>query len=272
MPKSSRSRSPILRPWHGLRRWLKRIDRQSATRRGGPWTRATEYALVLALPASIVLALVLDEIGVSQRAEPIARVRLGLERTGGPLVGRSIPVDTERIPWSMTLPVAEVLVERRTFEHGWPFAGRTVETPPIAMASVLLAPDERIDLADASEVDRVGRLAGVDLGRAREVVIETLRADPRRNEIAAGLEDGRPVEVRSWSSTIALLGILWILIFVVSSLVIRVLQFTAWLAANDRRRRTVKRLRNGQCPGCRYDLRAERFPKRCPECGLRIWA
>lgn len=251
---------------------MKRIERQSATRKGGPWTRATEYALLLALPASIVLALVLDEVGVAQRAEPIARVRLGLERTGGPLVGRSIPVDAERIPWSVTLPVAEVLVERRISEHGWPFAARTVETAPIAVASVLLAPDERIDLADEAAVAQVGRLIGIDLDRAREVVIETLEADPRQREIAAEVERGQPVEVRSWSSTVALVGILWILIFVVSSLAIRILQFTAWLAAGGRRRRMVKRLKNGQCPSCRYDLRAERFPKRCPECGLRIWA
>ena len=227
---------------------------------------------MLALPTAIILALVLDEIGTTVRAEPIARVRLGRDRVDGPLIGRSIPVETERTPWTMTLPVAEVVVERRIIDHGWPFAGRTVETPPIAMAGILLAPEEPIDLADERALERVERVAAIDLEGARDVVIATLRADPRQGEVATGLERGLPTETRSWSSTLALVGILWILVFVVSSIVVRVAQLTAWLAASGRRRRTVKRLRNGQCPNCRYDLRAERFPKRCPECGQRIWA
>ena len=73
MPKSSRSSNPILKPWKALRRWLKRIDRQLATRQGGPWKRATEYALVFSLPVAILLAILVDELGVTVSTTPVKK-------------------------------------------------------------------------------------------------------------------------------------------------------------------------------------------------------
>ena len=157
MSKSSRS-SLLLQPWRSLRRWLKRIDRQSATRQGGPWKRATEYALLFSLPIAIVLAILVDELGVTVSTTPVARVRLGRDLADGPLTGDVIPLDVDRAPWHFAVPVSEVVVETRTIRYGWPFAGRLVRTEPIAMASPILAPDERIDLADPTEVERVERL------------------------------------------------------------------------------------------------------------------
>lgn len=272
MPKSSRVSDVILRPWKSLRRWLKRIERQSATRRGGPWTRATEYALILAFPVAGGLSLLIDELGVTTASTPVARIRLGRERIDGPLIGSSIPVDADRAPWHVPVPVMEVIVERRTIRHGWPFAGRTVRTEPIAMGSPLLAPDERIDLSDPDQLTRVARLALIDLGGAWEATAIALETDPRRISEAADFRNPRRSETRSWPSTLALFGVFWLLIFAISAILIRVVQFTAWLSLRTRRNRMVKRLRDGQCPECRYDLRAERFPRRCPECGRRIWA
>ena len=272
MSKSSRSSSLLLKPWKSFRRWLKRIDRQSATRRGGPWKRATEYALVLSLPIAMVLAFVVDELGVTVSAKPVARVRLGRDRVDGPITADVIPLEADRAPWHFPIPLGEVIVETRTIRYGWPFAGRMVQTEPIAMASPMVAPEERADLSNPSEVDRVERLALVDLDGAWEAVADALDADPARTPIAAEFRAGRSVETRLWPSTIALFGVLWILIFVVSTSLIRIVQFLSWLSSRARRNRIVKRLRNGECPDCRYDLRAERFPRRCPECGRRIWA
>lgn len=271
MSKSSRS-SLLLQPWRSLRRWLKRIDRQSATRQGGPWKRATEYALLFSLPIAIVLAILVDELGVTVSTTPVARVRLGRDLADGPLTGDVIPLDVDRAPWHFAVPVSEVVVETRTIRYGWPFAGRLVRTEPIAMASPILAPDERIDLADPTEVERVERLALIDLTGAWDAVAEALDADPARNPIANQFRAGLSVETRLWPSTVALFGVLWLLIFVLSAGLIRIVQFAAWSNGRIRRNRIVKRLRNGECPDCRYDLRAERFPKRCPECGRRIWA
>ena len=271
MSKSSRS-SLLLQPWRSLRRWLKRIDRQSATRQGGPWKRATEYALLFSLPIAILVAILVDELGVAVSTTPVARVRLGRDLADGPLAGDVVPLDMERAPWHFPVPVSEVVVETRTIRYGWPFAGRMVRTEPIAMASPILAPDERVDLSNPAEVARVERLILVDLTGAWDAVAEALDADPTRTTIANEFRAGMSVETRLWPSTVALVGVLWILIFVVSAGLIRTAQFTAWLSSRMRRDRIVKRLRNGECPDCRYDLRAERFPKRCPECGRRIWA
>lgn len=272
MSKPSRSSNPLLHPLRSLRRWLKRIDRQSANRRGGPWTRATEYALVLSLPIAGVLSFVVDELGVTVSSTPIARIHLGRDRVDGPFVASLVPIDADRAPWRIPVPVAEVMLERRTIRHGWPLAGRTVQTEPVAIASPFVAPEERIDLSDPEAVDRIEALALVDLDGAWEATAVALEADPSRKVDATDFREARRVEIRSWPTTLALFGVLWILLFVVSAALIRVLQFTSWLSARARRNRMVKRLRNGECPGCRYDLRAERFPKRCPECGLRIWA
>ncbi len=272
MPKSSRSSNPILKPWKSLRRWLKRFDRQSATRQGGPWKRATEYALVFSLPVAILLAILVDELGVTVSTTPVAWVRLGRDLADGPLTGDVIPLEADRAPWRIAVPICEVVVETRTIRYGWPFAGRLVRTEPIAVASPILAPDERVDLSDPAEVERVEELALIDLTGAWEAVAQALDDDPARTPIAADFRAGQRVETRLWPSTVALFGVLWLLIFVLSAGLIRVAQFLNWSKNRARRNRIVKRLRNGECPDCRYDLRAERFPKRCPECGRRIWA
>ena len=227
---------------------------------------------MLSLPIAGVLSFVVDELGVTVSSTPIARIHLGRDRVDGPLVASLVPVDADRTPWRIPVPVAEVMVERRTIRHGWPLAGRTVQTEPVAIASPFVAPEERIDLSDPEAVDRIEALALVDLDGAWEATAVALEADPSRTVDATDFREARRVEIRSWPTTLALFGVLWILLFVVSAALIRVLQFTSWLSARARRNRMVKRLRNGECPGCRYDLRAERFPKRCPECGLRIWA
>lgn len=278
MSRPSRASIPLLRPWKTLRRWLKRIDRQSASRSGGPWARATEYALILSLPIAIILAFVMDEFGVTVSSQPVVRVRLGRQSPDGPLIGRAIPLQADRVQWRFPIPVSEVVIERRTVRYGWPFAARTVQAAPTAIASPLLAPEERIDLSDRDEVEWVERLAQIDLEGAWEAVADTLDSEANRaynatlKEIAADFRSERSVETRSGPSTFALFGVLWVLIFATSAGLIRVVQFIGWLAVSFRRNRIVNRLRNGQCPDCRYDLRAERFPKRCPECGRRIWA
>ena len=94
-----------------MRDWLRRIERESATRKGGPWTRATEWALILALPIAGVLAFALDELGDVEEREVIAVLRVGRRDRGAPITARVIPIEERgSTVWSETVPLAEVTI------------------------------------------------------------------------------------------------------------------------------------------------------------------
>ncbi len=260
------------RPVRGIRDWLRRIERESATRKGGRWTRATEWALILSFPLGIVLAFTLDEVGRLENREVVAVLRIGRSDRRSPIQAREIPLDARgSTVWRDAIPLAEVVVERVTMRFGWPFPGRTEHPPPVAIALPVQSPDRRVDLADAAAIADLLAITGSDLDGAREAVLAVLEQGRRHQELVAEMRAGVTRHQRHWPSTIALVGILWLLIFVSSTAAIRSMQGWVWLVTRHRRRRTIKRLSRGFCPDCRYDLRAERFPKRCPECGRRIW-
>ncbi len=271
MPSTRRS-SWLPRPVRRIRDWLRRIERESATRKGGPWTRATEWALILALPIGGLLAFTLDEIGDVEEREVVAAVRIGRSARTAPIDARSIPLeDRGSTVWRDAIPLAEVWVERVTRRYGWPFPGRTERPPPIATALPVQAPDRRIDLADEAAIDDLQAVTGSDLHGALDAVLAVLENGQRHRELVAEIRSGRVESQRHWPSTLALVGILWLLVFAAATVAIRSTQAAFWFTARVRRRIVIRRLSQGRCPTCRYDLRAERFPKRCPECGLRIW-
>jgi len=260
------------RPIRKLRDWLRRIERESATRKGGPWTRATEWALILSFPLGIMLAFTLDEVGKIEEREVVAVLRIGRNGRQGPIQARTIPAENRgSTVWRDAIPLAEVTIERVTRRYGWPFPGRTEHPPPVAIALPVQAPDRRVDLTDADAIGDLRSTTGADLNGAMEIVLATLEQGRRHQELVAEMRAPQTRHQRHWPSTIALVGILWLLIFLVATVTIRSTQGTVWIARRLRRRQIIKRLRNGLCPDCRYDLRAERFPKRCPECGRRIW-
>jgi hypothetical protein len=260
------------RPVRKTRDWLRRIERESASRKGGRWTRATEWALILSFPLGIVLAFALDEVGEVEEREVVAVLRVGRDRRQGPIRVRTIPAeDRGSTVWRDAIPLAEVTIERVTLRFGWPFPGRTEHPPPVAIALPVQAPDRRIDLTDADAIDDLRSTTGSDLDGAMDAVLSTLEQGARHQDLVAEMRASQTRHQRHWPSTIALVGILWLLIFLVATVTIRSMQATVWITRRLRRRQIIRRLRNGLCPDCRYDLRAERFPKRCPECGRRIW-
>lgn len=272
MARSSR----LPRPLRRLRDWLRGIERHSATRRGGSWTRATEWALVLSLPIGGVLAFALDEVGSLESREIVAVLRIGRDAPDAPVTARALPLEDyapgRATGWSSPIPLAEVLVERRVIRHGWPFPSRFVTPPPAVIALPVLAPDERIPLRDGPAIDDLAARTGADLSGGLDAVIRVLAASRRHDDLVSDLKAERTVDERRWPATVALVASLWLLVFTSAVLAIRTAQAVLWMRARLRRRRIIARLRDGVCPDCRYDLRAERFPARCPECGRRIWS
>jgi hypothetical protein len=272
LPSTRRSSSRLPAPIRRVRDWLRRIERESATRKGGPWTRATEWALILSLPIGGVLAFTLDELGDVEEREVVAAVRLGRAARDAPINARTIPLDDRgSTVWRDAIPLAEVWIERVTRRYGWPFPGRTEHPPPVAIALPVQAPDRRIDLTDAMAIEDLRSRTGSDLRGGLDAVTASLDVGHRYRELVAEIRSGRSEHQRHWVSTLALVGIMWLLVFSSATIAIRSTQGVIWITARLRRRRIIRRLSKGLCPDCRYDLRAERFPKRCPECGRRIW-
>jgi hypothetical protein len=145
---------------------------------------------------------------------------------------------------------------------------------PLELPTVPLAdPDVVVDLAhpDAAR----GLLAlrdatDVDLFDGLDVSMDVMTAE-RRRDLVDDVRSRATTTTRSWSATLAVATTLWLLLFVSSIIAVRGIQSGAWLAQRWRRRSMVGRLRDGRCPFCGYDLSGVRFPKRCSECGRRIW-
>ena len=93
----------------------------------------------------------------------------------------------------------------------------------------------------------------------------------RRRDLVDDVRSRSTTTTRSWSATLAVAATLWLLLFVFSFVMIRTSQVGTWFVGRWRRRRMVGKLRDGRCPFCGYDLSGIRFPRKCSECGRRIW-
>ena len=264
------------RTWNPIkivRRRLQRIERQSATRSRTPWARAIDWCLLLSLPLGCGLAFVLDANVSRVSTETLATVRLGRDDRGTPLRGVIVREDPVRVPWPFGSPLATVEIRRRTIEHGWPFASRTT-LAPLELPTVPLAdPDVVVDLAgpDASiGLSALRDATNVDLFDGLDVSMDVMISE-RRPDLVDDVRSRTTSTTRSWSATLAAAATLWLLLFVSSIVLIRTIQFGTWGVRRVRRRRMVGKLRDGRCPFCGYDLSGVRFPKKCSECGRRIW-
>jgi len=256
-----------------IRRRLQRIERQSATRNRTPWTRAVDWCLLLSLPLGFVLAFALYANVSRVSTETLATVRLGRDDRGTPLRGVILRDDSAGVPWPFGSPLATVEIRRRTIEHGWPFASRTT-VAPLELPTVPLAdPDVVVDLAHpdaARDLLALRDATDVDLFDGLDVSLDVMTAE-RRRDLVDDVRSRATTTTRSWSATLAVAATLWLLLFVSSIIAVRGIQSGAWLAQRWRRRSMVGKLRDGRCPFCGYDLSGVRFPKRCSECGRRIW-
>lgn len=256
-----------------IRRRLQRIERQSATRDRTPWTRAIDWSLLLSLPVGFVLASILDANVERVSTETLATVRIGRDDRGTPLRGVIVRDEPVGVPWPFGSPLATVEIRRRTIDHGWPFASRTT-VAPLELPTVPLAdPNVVVDLADPDAATGLATLrdaTGVDLFDGLDVAMEVMTSE-RRPGLVDEVRTRSTTTTRSWSATLAATATLWLSLFVSSILAIRGVQLGAWIARRWRRRNMVGKLRDGRCPFCGYDLSGVRFPKRCSECGRRIW-
>lgn len=268
MTRRGRSRNPF----RILRRRLAEVERNSATRPGSRWRRATEYALLLSLPIAILLTILLDDLGVTVDRDRSVRFRVGRDAVDGPATVVQHDAEQDHHPWSMTLPLGTVVVETRLVRRGWPIASVVERPPPRLLATLILAPEERVPLGDPAQMTAIEETTGVSLEGVDEAVLDALERTTSLSDLAATIRADRTETTRSWAASIAAGGATWMMLFLLAAVGIRMLQLVEWGRGRWRRRRIVRRLRSGRCPDCRYDLRSERFPKRCPECGRRIWS
>ena len=130
-----------------------------------------------------------------------------------------------------------------------------------------------VDLAGSDASIRLSALrdaTNVDLFDGLDVSMDVLISE-RRSDLVDDVRSRTTSTTRSWSATLAAAATLWLLLFVSSIIVIRTVQFGTLFTRRLRRRRIVGKLRDGRCPFCGYDLSGVRFPKKCSECGRRIW-
>lgn len=256
-----------------IRRRLQRIERQSATRSRTPWTRSIDWCLLLSFPLGFVLAFALDANVSRVSTETLATVRLGRDDRGTPLRGVIVRDDPVRVPWPFGSPLATVEIRRRTIDHGWPFASRTT-VAPLELSTVPLAdPDVVVDLAGPDATIGLSAFrdaSGVDLSDGLDVTIDVMTSE-RRRDLVDDVRSRSTTTTRSWSATLAAAATFWLLLFVSGFVVIRTSQVGTWFVGRWRRRRMVGKLRDGRCPFCGYDLSGIRFPRKCSECGRRIW-
>ncbi len=256
-----------------LRRRLQRIERQSATRHRSRWTKAADWSLFLSMPIALLLSLFLDANISRTSWENLADLRLGREDRGTPLEATILRKDPNRTPWSFGSPLATVQLRQETIEHGWPFSGWTTLPPLQLLAVPLVDPSVTIDLAAPSAAARLATLrseTGVDLTGALDVLLLTLEAD-RQQGWVENLTSRKTRTSRAWSATLATAVATWFLLFLTSALLIRSGQGLHFLATGWRRRRVIGKLKAGRCPFCNYDLSGVRYPKKCSECGRKIW-
>jgi hypothetical protein len=256
-----------------LRRRLQRIDRQSASRDRSRWTKAADWSLLLSMPMSLLLSLFLDANISRTSWENLADLRLGRDGRGAPLEATILRKDPNRTPWNFGSPLATVQLRQQTIEHGWPFPGWTTLPPLELLAVPLVDPSMTIDLAAPSAdalLETLRSNTGVDLTDALGVLLVTLEAD-RQQAWVENLTRQETQTSRAWSATLATAVAIWFLLFLTSVLLIRTSQGLHFVAAGWRRRRVIGKLKAGRCPFCNYDLSGVRYPKKCSECGRKIW-
>ncbi|MFB0985086.1 MAG: hypothetical protein QMB94_02230 [Phycisphaerales bacterium] len=267
------ARRRIWNPITLLRRRLQRIERQSASRHRSRWTKAADWSLLLSMPIGLLLSLFLDANISRTSSEKLADLRLGRDGRGAPLTARILREDPNRTPWNFGSPLATVQLRQRTIEHGWPFSGWTT-LPPLELLAVPLAdPSVQIDLAAPSAVAQLETLqsdTGVDLTDALDVLLQTLDAD-RQQAWVENLTQQETRTSRAWSATLATAVATWFLLFLISILMIRTTQILYFFVSRWQRRRVIGKLKAGHCPFCNYDLSGVRYPKKCSECGRKIW-
>ena len=247
------------RPLRRLNRSLKRIRYHSASRDQRWWRRASDWWVGLSLILSLPTMLVLDAQVRRETFIPLEfEVRLGRFSVDQPLYGMvERNVDG---PWPINVPVAAARVSDTRNAGGWPLETSRIDGPPHI----------KVDFFDGRSMELIAPLP-LDEQPLTDAISTALR-DAELVDLAQAWREGQREYSRSYMTMLAQLVLLWVILFAAGIVFIQFSRGAIALFRNQRHQRTVKRLRKGVCPSCRYNLAGDTFPDRCPECGQRIWA
>jgi len=235
--------------------WLRSVRYHSARRESTRWTHAMDTALFAAPVLGVVLALVLHFTAIGSERHDLAFG--GLERdTGGGVVHAVLATPAQR-PGSRATPIGSFWISRTEEYRGWPMPTVLHRRPP----------QIHLDLfAEAT----VGRRAAGDADTALVDAVELAIA--RGGEATSDLRNdlALPAHVTNWWALLANGALCWIGVYLALAVSIQCVRFVAWRVEVRRQRRRRKAARQGICLKCGYDLRANLWSERCPECGALL--
>lgn len=237
-----------------LRHKLRMMRYYSAPRRETIWTRAEDWALVVALVLSLPAAWVADRVMTEPReAISVSGFLLGERedqlRAWVKTDVRAEPGGTLCARWSLV--VTDVY-------RGWPLTTTVERRPatfnldvpsePAPRKEVKLAMDDPMRLVIAQELQRQG-------------FEETAEAWQQQESIT---------QIEWWSWLAAWAG-WWIGLTLVSWFGIGVIRIIALRVQRWRKMKEWELRSEGKCVACGYDLTGLDFKERCPECGTLMW-
>lgn len=238
-----------------LRHKLRMIRYYSAPRRETVWTRAEDWALVVALILSIPAAWVADRVA----AEPRAAIT-----TSGLLLGEN---EDELRGWVITDMNRRMEPPGRVFARwslvvtdiyrGWPLTTSVHRQPATLNLDIVDEPSPRknVVLPPDSPTRRI--IAGA---LREEQMLETLEA----------WEMPVTKSRQHWWEWIAAWAWWWIGLTVTSWFGIRVIKLVTVRVQRLKKIRQLDLRAQGKCAACGYDLTGLEFNERCPECGTLV--
>lgn len=230
-----------------IRRRLRTIAYYSARQERTVWTRTTDVLLMLSPLLALGLAAILS---LTVERAPRSETFVGYIRPG-PQGTWSAQVDGRKgTSKSSGDVVGDFEVVSTTAVRGWPFVVSLAAEPPKVTSRTLQA-------ADAEEV----RAA---IERALREVDQTAVADALAAEAGSG---GRASTIRRPGGMLGNVVVSWAALFFLLPLVVQGMRLVAWMVAEVGRVRRRRRINQGRCPNCGFDVRGSVWSANCPECG-----
>ena len=205
--------------------------------------------------------LIAHQYPVKLAGADVCTVRLGKTSQNAPLEGW-IERDKDD-PWAIAIPFGWVSIYTVELNYGWPLATGS-KGQSYAFRLNTFDPEDNLDFPILTR-DRYSEKPVVI-----DAVISALRAE-RLNTVAdewlSNTEHNPTFVVAMFAQTI----LYWMVLFVLGLAALYIFKVLLRVLKGWEKNRTIKRIRAGFCPRCKYNLGDKQFPERCPECGQRIW-
>ncbi|MDY7107530.1 MAG: hypothetical protein SYC29_02735 [Planctomycetota bacterium] len=241
-----------------LRQEIRLIGYYSANRPRTGWTRAAEWALVVALilavPAMLLCEALITRTVLTDQVQ-------GLIVRGGD-AGSFVAVVQEepgKAWWPPGEPYGEFFIEVAQLHRGWPFTTSITREPARLDLNVFAEQGMRRD---------VQLPADAPLRKALERALAE-SGEQEKVQRRAAAPAARPPQ-RTWLGSIVGTAMWWMILTFVAFITIRLMQFATMIMRAQHAARMADRLARGRCPSCGYDLRGLEFNERCPECGTLL--